>query len=218
MSITVRDVNRALRQKFWPLLESKGFSDHTDRVGWRRNRGVIDVVELPSVGAQADIVGCTSFSFSACVAASSSWMPTIAPLAEAPLRPHFWQCDPFLVWLDKELKQPWFEPFTRSPKNLTPPMRAHREGLKHMLRTDVHDRPDIWFVLEDGSNLDEVLKDLTAMVMEVGLEILGRLHEPQRVIEMVLEDELASGPGSPIGQEVLKAARAELDRTTGERA
>ena len=210
MPITVREVNRALRQKFWPVLEKKGFNEHTDRVGWRRNPGVIDVVELSSVGAHSDIIGCTSFSISACVAAHSPWMPTIARLRETPLRPHYWDCDPFVRHLDKQLKQPWFAPFTRPPENLTPPMRAHRAGLEHVVRRDVHDRSDIWFVLEDGSNLDEVLQDLTATVVEVGLATLGRFNQPKLAIEMVLQGELTSGPESPIGQEVLKAARAEL--------
>jgi hypothetical protein len=44
-------------------------------------------------------------------------------------------------------------------------MLVHREGLMQVIRRDAHDRPDIWFVRVDGSNLDESISDLVRVVV-----------------------------------------------------
>lgn len=89
-------------------------------------------------------------------------------------------------------------------------MRLHQEALKRVFRTDVHDRPDIWYVLADGTNLDQVLRDLTTAVLDSGVPILERFHDPEQVLEMAANGELHTGLGSPASQRVIQAARAQL--------
>ena len=60
---------------------------------------------------------------------------------------------------------------------MTDAARKHREGLRAVLRADVHERPDIWYVLEDGSNLDEVVADLLKVVLST-LPDLDSLRDP----------------------------------------
>jgi hypothetical protein len=105
-------------------------------------------------------------------------------------RPHYWHAS-LQFDLVKSLTQPWFHPFATPPKPTLPqPMRLHREGLMRVLRRDVHDRPDIWFVLENGSNLAETVADLRSAIIHQGLPRLDRFHDPCEVVKIVHADEL----------------------------
>lgn len=214
MPINVSDVNRGLRIVLWPTLRSQGFDQRTKRTAWRCREDGVDVVEIQSVGALYDSIGCTSFSFSAAVASLIYWAipPDSQPEGNARFKPHYWQCGPFVRQLNKSLVQPWFKPFTRTPASLPAPMRLHQDALKHVLRTDVHDRPDIWFLLEDGTNLDHVLQDLTETVHTVGLPVMEKFHDPEQVVQMAATGDLHTGPGSPVAQQVTQAALAILGR------
>jgi hypothetical protein len=76
------------------------------------------------------------------------------------LRPHYWHCR-LQSGLAKTLDQPWFRPFSAPPNPRLPAsFRKHREGLMRVMRRDTHDRPDIWYVREDGANLAENVHDL----------------------------------------------------------
>jgi hypothetical protein len=193
------------------VLREKGFTDRTDRVAWRRDSDGIDVVEITSIGAGYDNIGCTSFSLMAFAAARLNWAPMIP--TQPPLeRPHYWNCEPLVHQLHKTLEQPWFSPFTRPVENLTPAMRLHREGLEHVLRHDTHDRSDIWFILDDGSNLDGVLEDLTKAILDAGLKFIDRVHRPEQVREMLLKGQLSTQPQSATGEKLLMAVNAQLAR------
>ena len=58
------------------------------------------------------------------------------------------------------------------------------EGLAAVLRRDRHDRTDVWFVRDDGSNLAENVGDLTEVVSSMGLPMIERFHDPCAVREM----------------------------------
>ena len=118
------------------------------------------------------------------------------------------------IRLAKTLSQPWFIPFASSPKPTTPlSFVQHRRGLQSVLRRDRHDRPDIWFVKDDGSNLDEVIADLWHVTESIGLPVLDRLHDPCAVIEMVLDRTLVSDPTSMAATDILDAARRTCSAT-----
>jgi hypothetical protein len=214
VSIGIRQVNRGLAQVLWPALRTHGFDERTQRTAWRHRHDGVDVIEIQSIGASFDSVGCTSFSFTAYAAAQVYWAipPDYQPEDKVHNRPHYWHCNPFVRPLDKTLDQPWFKPFTRPLETLTEPMRIHTQALKRVLRTDVHDRPDVWFVLEDGSNLEQVIEDLVAIVRDKGLPILERFHDPEQVLQMAASGDLNSGPSAPVTQQVVHAALAQLGR------
>jgi hypothetical protein len=220
--IDVRDVNRSLRTHLWPALRDGGFRQRTDRVGWRYLDGGVDVVEVTSVGPGADAVGCTSFSFGAHVASVPRYLPLPERAAadrDGRPRPHYWNCE-LNQHLEKTLSQPWFEPFANPPRPRTPGSTlAHRLGLERVLRRDRHDRPDIWFVLGDGSNLDEVVVDVAKVVESTGLPLLRGFHDPCRVLALLAAGSLTMGPDSRAGAELADHARRacreqELDRST----
>jgi hypothetical protein len=181
-----RELTRALRDTLWPALREVGFGERTDRVAWRRGPAGIDLVTVQTVGTAAEAVGCTTFSFTALVACAPSFLPPPrGPVrSDGRVRPHYWDCQ-LRAGLRKTLAQPWFVPFARGVGTAaTPSMRAHQEGLAAVLRRDRHDRPDVWFVRDDGSNLADNVRDLTAVVSAIGLPLLERFHDPCTVRDM----------------------------------
>jgi hypothetical protein len=58
--------------------------------------------------------------------------------------------------------------------------RRHREGLEKVFRRERHDRADIWFVLPDGSNLDECLAGALEAIRAQGLPWLDEAHRDRR--------------------------------------
>ncbi len=202
-----RGVDRELRAKIWLTLPDYGFQSRASRVAWRYGEGV-DLVEISSVGSSWDAVGCTSFSISARVAAIPVFIKPQRPIPQwdAKPRPHYWHCQ-LQLGLRKSLSQPWFHPFAEPQRNLPRSFALHREGLNQVLRRDVHDRSDIWFIKDDGSNVDAVMGDLLAAIEGEGLAVLQRFHDPNAVIKMALAGELGASPGSPAAKEVIRAAR-----------
>jgi hypothetical protein len=55
-------------------------------------------------------------------------------------------------------------------------VRRRREGLKKVIRRDAHDRPDIWFVLPDGANLEECLHDAAGAIAREALSWFELTH------------------------------------------
>ncbi|HET7726100.1 MAG TPA: hypothetical protein VFK54_02130 [Candidatus Limnocylindrales bacterium] len=112
------------------------------------------------MGERADPIGCTRVSFTAHVASVPAWLAgQHVRLRRGLPAPHYWDT-PLQRVLRKTLHQPWFRPFTRPPGNLPRPLALHRAALRRVFRRDRHDRPDIWYELDDGSNLDGVVLDL----------------------------------------------------------
>jgi hypothetical protein len=178
--VDARAVTGAIRRIVWPRLRDAGFEAFTGRSAWRYVGDDVDLVNVQSFGGTlSDAVGCTSFSFAVNVGV---WRP--ADAASVPARhdargrprPHDYECVPHRRKLHKSLSQPWFQPFRQDVRRWPPSFRLHREGLKRALRTDTHDRPDIWFVLPDGSNLEECVLDALGAIERDGLPWLESLH------------------------------------------
>jgi hypothetical protein len=206
--MTPADLSRALRAGFWPSLKAVGFDTRTDRAAWRYADGAVDVVEVQSVGPDADACGCPSVSFTAVAGSVPSFLGPSPPRTakDGRPRPRYWDCR-LQVRLEKTLSQPWFEPFSAPPSSTLPAsVLAHRRALRTVIRKDRHDRSDIWFVRDDGTNLDEVIEDLCHVTDRVAIPWLDRLHDPCQVIELVLDGTLAD-PDSLAGWEILEAAR-----------
>ena len=220
MTIDAKDLNWALRATLWRALKAHGFTDRTERVAWRYTGDDIDVVELQAVGQNAEAVGCPPLSLSAHVAGFPRFLERNdrIPLRNGRLRPHYWHCDPFRRSMKKTLLQPWFRPFSEPRDNRTSfSFSLHRDALKRLVNPNVHDRADIWYMREDGSNLEENVRDLTAVVRSDGLDLIDQFHDPKRVLEMIDDGTLLT-PTSPRAFELQQtieeylAGRAEARR------
>jgi len=182
-------------------------------VAWRDVGGSVDVIEVNLVGPGADAVGCTSYSFGAFVASLPAYLRSdrVRSDPEGRLRPHYWECE-LNMPLSKTLPQPWFRPLASPARsNQLESFGKHREGLLQVLRTDVHDRADTWFVREDGANWSECVADLLVVIERDGLPLLQRLHDPCAVEEIVRDGHLSMRPDSPVGRRLLEAATRACD-------
>jgi len=182
-----KDVSRAIRQVIRPALVEHGFDDFTSRKAWRHWDEGVDVIEITSFNAYvADGVGCTTFSFGIALGVYLSYLlhPALPPRRAD--RPNTVDCDA-RRWLEKRLSQPYFRPYETVRQMQG---RAPREPTE---------RPDVWYVQADGSNLDTCIADALAVIKDEGLPWIDRMHNPD---EFLLElDQGASffygAPGSP---------------------
>jgi len=208
-----REVTRRFRSDLWPTLKSHGFTRRTERVAWRDVGDSMDVIEVNLIGPLADGIGCTSYSFGAFVASMPAYLESdrVRSDPNGRHRPHYWECE-LKMQLFKTLPQPWFQPFVSPVRgNMPESFVKHRQGLMAVLRRDVHDRTDIWFVREDGANLAECVADLLLVIERDGLPLLQRLHDPCAVAEVVRDGQLSIRPDSPVGGDLLRAALQACD-------
>jgi hypothetical protein len=207
-----RAIDGALRQRLWPALKAHGFGTRTSRVAWRYAGDDVDVVEVQAVGQAAEAVGCTSSSLNVYLASYPRFVPPTdrIPTRDGRLRPHYWHCDPFSQTMQKSLVQPWFVPFGKPvDRRMLPSFRLHREALSKLIDRSVRDRPDIWFMREDGSNLVENVDDMVSVVLTQGLDRLDRYHDPHVVLSLIDSGELLD-PDSPHAYELREAIDAYL--------
>jgi hypothetical protein len=217
MSIDVKELNRRLRATFWPAVKAHGFDERTDRVAWRYAGEYIDIVELQAVGQDATAVGCPPLSLSVYVAAYPPFLErdTQIPVREGRLRPHYWHCDPFSRSMDKTIAQPWFLPFSETQdKRMLPSFRLHLEALSKLVDRTAHDVPDIWYMRDDGSNMDQNLEDLTAVVLSSGMYLLDQFHDPQQVLDLIRSGSLLNAE-SPRAFYLTEAIEAYLTGAGG---
>jgi hypothetical protein len=213
MNIDAKDLNRGLRATLWPAIKAHGFTARTDRVAWRYQGDDIDVIELQAVGQSAEVIGCPPLSLSVVVCSYLPFMDRTAgrlPMRNGKSRPHYWHCDPFRIFMQKTIAQPWFRPFSQPrDKRTLLSFRLHRDALRRLVDRSVHDVPDIWYIREDGSNLDESLLDLTRVVLSAGLDLLDQFHDPRRVYEMIENGSLLNAE-SPHAQSLKRAIETYL--------
>jgi hypothetical protein len=182
-------------------------------VAWRYAGYDVDVVEVRAVGQAAEAVRCTSSSLSVFVASYPHFIPPTGriPTRDGLLRPHYWDCDPFRHAMHKSLAQPWFVPFGRpAGRRMLPSFRLHREALSKLVDRSVTDRPEIWFMREDGSNLVENVDDMVSIVLTEGLDLVDRFHDPQLVLGMIDSGRLLN-PDSPRAHELRSVIGVYLD-------
>ena len=177
-----KDVDRAVREFMRPALRDAGFDAFAGRRAWRRHDQTVDHIVVRSFNANiAHGVGCTTYSFAV---EGGVFYPS---LSEADLdRPKEYDCT-FRIAVCKSLRQPFFHPYGSAGP----------------------DRPDVWYVLADGTNLEQCAHDATQAVTTRGLAVLDRLGEPQHAYQALLTERstvpafdgvqltMPGNPGSP---------------------
>lgn len=216
-------VDRSLRAILWTRLKGEGFDRRTGRTTWRNRPGCVQTVNVQSFNSYlAEAIGSTTFSFSVNLGV---YYPVIADhstrgsFVKDPSRPAEYHCQA-RYHLAKGISQPnlpstkrWFDP--RAPRPLL---------------GSWNDRPDVWYVTGDGSNVDEVITDARDRVVMIGLPWLERLSDLIEARRAFLEDPstnhtrgiVAEGFGGAIGSparlQAVGALSVALDDPAGVQA
>jgi hypothetical protein len=160
-------VDRALAEVVRPALRELGFTRFRGRHAWRRNPITIDLVTFPSFSSYiADGVGSTSYSFGG---EAGVYYPTMED--EAVEWPRGYDLT-FRGFLNKNIRQPLFHPWGRP---------------------ETSDRPDVWLVLADGSNLAEVVEDALVATKAQALPFIQRFNDPEEAMVSLKKAELTRG-------------------------
>lgn len=197
-----RAVSGAVRQVVWPRLRDAGFTEFSRRAAWRYWSDGSDLVLLRSFSSYvADGVGCTTYSFAVVVGVCFDYVPKrVASPVRARDRktPESW-CDAKRT-LEKALTQPWFQPYRSAERVLGP--------------RPLVERADVWFVLPDGSNLEECLEDAADVICGVGLPWVVRYHDPKKVVTdpMAIDSDGWGAPSSPRARWIACNALIRLGR------
>jgi hypothetical protein len=198
-----RAVDGAVREIVRPCLKNAGFTKFTGRKAWRFQPATIELITFRSFTSYiAAGVGCTTFSFAV---TAGVWYRC---LDMDLVKPEDYDLT-FSFQLGKTLRQPWF---------------SYEGSAKRW------DRPDVWYLLPDGSNLVESVRDAAAVLVASGLPLLDRFAVPELAYRALLTETsrnpdfgvpgiaMPGGPGSPrwrdtglaIGHLVVDDPRADL--------
>ena len=154
-----RAVDTAVREIVRPSLKGVGFTKFTGRKAWRFQPATIELVTFRSFTSHiAAGVGCTTFSFAV---TAGVWYRC---LDMDLVKPEDYDLT-FAFELGKTLRQPWFS----------------SEG-----SANSWDRPDVWYLLPDGSNLVESVRDAAAVLVASGLPLLDRFAVPELAYRALL--------------------------------
>jgi hypothetical protein len=198
-----RAVDGAVREIVRPCLKDAGFTKFTGRKAWRFQLATIELVTFRSFTSYiAAGVGCTTFSFAV---TAGVWYRC---LDMDLVKPEDYDLT-FAFEQGKTLRQPW---------------------LSYEGSANSWDRPDVWYLVPDGSNLDESVHDAAAVLIASGLPLLDRFAVLELAYRALLTETsrnpdfglpgiaMPGAPGSPrwratglaIGHLVVDDPRADL--------
>jgi hypothetical protein len=156
-----RAVDGAVREVVRPCLKNAGFTKFTGRKAWRFQPATIELVTFRSFSSYlAAGVGCTTYSFAV---TAGVWYRCLDVDLVKPEDYHL----TFAFEQGKTLRQPWFT---------------------HEGSANSWDRPDVWYLLPDGSNLDESVHDAAAVLIASGLPLLDRFAVPELAYRALLTE------------------------------
>lgn len=154
-------VDAVVRRLARPVLRRHGFERFTGRSAWRFNDHTVELIVFRSFTSYvATRVGSTTFSFA--VTAGVAYR-CLKPCPERP-RDHELT---FRFELGKYLRQPVFHPYDREAAS---------------------DRPDVWFVLDDGSNVEEAVSDAVTAIEKQAVPLLDVYKQPHLAFDALLHD------------------------------
>ena len=216
-TIDSKVVDRSLRATLWSRLKAEGFDRRTGRTAWRDRPGCVQTVSVQSFNSYlAEAIGSTTFSFSVNLGV---YYPVIGDhsslgaFVKDPRRPAEYLCQA-RCHLAKGIGQPNLPSTKRwlDPRVPLPALGSWK------------DRPDVWYVARDGSNLDEVVADARDRVVTIGFPWLERLSDLREARRAFLEDAdtdhergiVAEGYGGALGSPARMHAVGALSLALGD--
>jgi hypothetical protein len=167
LTIDSKAVDKALGKTLWPALRAVGFDRRTGRTAWRDQPDSIGTVNVQSFNSYlAGVLGSTTYSFSIRV---SVFFPAIAK---------------------RSLMGRYVKDWLRPKEPLCQARKSLEKGIEQpAVGADLgwQDRPDIWFVVPDGSNIDAVVTDARDRFLADGRPWLDELADLGEATRRFLE-------------------------------
>lgn len=157
-------VNKAIKKEIFPFLKENGFSEFNSRNAFRLSEQQVDMINFQSFNSYlAYGVGCTTYSFAINFGV-------------------YYKCYEKTPWFNgvipsKQSEYIWME-YGRVKKTLSQAKLFHPYG-KH----NGKDRGDTWYIKEDGSNLDEVIKNAKDNISKGGFKFFESKSNLSEVIK-----------------------------------
>ncbi|HKE87224.1 MAG TPA: DUF4304 domain-containing protein [Vicinamibacterales bacterium] len=166
-------VNRILQAIVRPLLRDQGFRVSTARSAWRHREGLIDVVNFQSFNRyNADVLGCTPFSFAVNLGVYLTDVPSDYPL---PVR----------------AGQPAPEEY-----------RCHIRRRLKPLHPILPKAADVWVINETGLNVEDTVQAAAFELLGTGTKWFEAFRDTATVLAVLQEalpssDDTTRSPGLP---------------------
>ena len=150
-----REVNKEIKEQIKPWLKEQGFQRITARNAWRTSEDAIEVLNFQSFNSyNASVMGVTTYSFSVNLGVYYKFT-NVRPWANY-----------------EELKEP-----------KCPECHAVRSVLKGQKQNETNSQC-VWFVAEDGSNLEEVIADAKQEIIELAPDWYEELTNLERALDI----------------------------------
>ena len=155
-------VNREINSIIRPILKQNGFDRFSGRTYWRYHSDRIDILNFQSFNSyNADVLGCTTFSFSVNLSVYLTYLPEKTKIKEKDgiLRPDEAQGH-FRRSVKKDFDQPDFP------------------------------RKDIWFIDNDGKYIQNAITDCKNQIQQAGLDWYNKFDTKEKIFRILTEDEM----------------------------
>lgn len=172
-------VDRTLRELFWPKLATAGFTRRSGRTAWRDVPGAIQVANIQSFNSYlAEVLGSTTYSFSVNLGVF------LGGIAERSRMTRFVRDRVQPREMDCHVRMSPVKGVDQSPATM---MRELGQVGRGSVPAWWKDRTDLWYVLPNGANLEAVVRDASAAVLEQGLPWLDAMSDPGQVLRALRE-------------------------------
>ena len=157
-------VSASIRSEVRPYLSEVGFSKFTGRNSWRYHEDRIEVVNFQSFNSyNADIIGCTTFSFSVNLGIYFRYIPG---------------------QYDRSSNK------TDDPNFKPQEYECHfRGGLHRSFSQPELDRRDIWYIDNNGAYVEKSLHDVRTALGRVAMPWFEKFSKSEEVLRTLLEDD-----------------------------
>ena len=153
-----KEINLSIR----PILKAKGFKKFSGRTYWRYESDRIDILNFQSFNSyNADVLGCTTFSFAVNLATFLNYIPSETEMKEK---------DGLVRPLESQ---------------------GHfRSGLSKTIIQSEFPREDIWLIDNNGKYLCPAIIDCKAQIEQNAFNWYEQFRTKESVLRILLEDEV----------------------------
>lgn len=195
-TIDSKTINKEIKNDIWPLLKDVGFSKLTSRTAWRLAEETIEVINFQSFNSYlADGIGCTTFSFAINLGV-------------------YYKCYELTPWFKPEQHIDLPQEYAcharkRLEKNINQAILFHPYNNPSGLFWE-KDRMDIWYIVEDGSNIEEAINDAKHTVTTVGMDWLSKMKNIDHALQVFEQQVYKKSSTSWMDADIISALAIRL--------